>query len=466
METFWKQSEEYETYLTNDKKYLCNINGYYYFSFRYEKRIIKVSLKTKDLIQANKLKTQLIRRLNMNDELEKKFTLNNSVYGINTFSHKDEDPDKIKELNAKILDLINEAHKKGDIKTVEFTNETVKKISIKDAYEDFMNDKKNIDKLRDSSVRKYNTHFKYLLMFCEEDKLVYTFTNQFFKDIQKKIQVFPSNTLKLSKYKNKKYDEIMEDFKNIDYKRLSNKSINEIFKSFNQMFEHFSFADYISENTVEYKTLNETTEKYVNFSDNEIEYFLKNSDNPFLTHIFRIGLYTGMRVGEIAQLKKQHIDFDKQIITIDFSKTPSGLRVIPIHNDIVEIFKFYYCNPIDDFLFIKNGNKNILTKKMGKEIRKYFTDSKKVFHSTRKNLAIELYKFEQKNQIKETTIKRIMGHDTSDNITFDVYNLNKVDIEVLRNAIDKVNYECLKDIPIGLPNISIKSNKSSVNLTF
>ena len=363
------------------------------------------------------------------------------------------------------MDLINEAHSSGDIKSVEFNSDNVKKITIADAYEEFINEKRVADNLRDSSIKKYDTHFKYLMLFCEKDKLVYTFTNNFFKEIQSKIRLCPANALKVSKYKYKKYDEIMEDFKNSNPIKLSNKSINEIFKSLRHMFEYFDYQNYIVDNTVEFKTLKETTDSYLNFTDTEIDFFLKNNDNILLNHIFRIGLYTGMRIGEIAELKKEHIDFEKGVININYSKTKSGLRVIPIHSELLSIFKFYYNNPIGDYLFIENGNKNILTKNMGKTIRKYFDNSQKVFHSTRKNFAIELYKYEQKNEIKETTIKRLMGHDTSGNITFDIYNLNKIYIDILRESIEKVQYDCLKNISIEFPKI-LKSSKSSLNLNF
>ncbi len=446
METFLKQEEEIRNYLLNNKTYLCKIKNYYYFTFRYKTKIIKISLKCKDLYKSNILKIQLIKRLKMNKDFKNNFKVLNSSYGILTTSHEGEDPHVIEELNKKIMNLVAEAKNKGDIKKVEFNNETTIKKTIKDGFIEFLNEKQD-EGLRDSSLRKYRTHYNYLLLFCDEDKYIYTFTPQFFKNIQKDILQIPVEILRLKKYKNIKYDKIMEDFRGTNYNKLSNKTINDIFKSFNQMFLFFEYNNYHpNADVVKYKTLKENTDKYVNFEDKEIRLIfndLAKKNDELHTSIFKIGLYTGMRIGEIAELKKENIDIKKRIININYSKTKAGIRIIPIHREIYNIIKYYYNNPIginEDYLLTKNGDKNAITKSMGRRIKSVIDDDKKVFHSTRKNFTIKLYKLQQNGKIEENTIKRLLGHDTSNNLTFNTYNLDKIDLKVLKQAIRLIKY--------------------------
>ena len=448
-ETFLQQKKQKDDFLLNDKKYLCKIKDYYYFCFRDKKRVVKISLKTTNIKEANILKLNLIKKLNMSDDFDKKFNLNNSTYGVNTSADLDEDPEVVKELNDKIFNLISQYKQNNKIKTVGFNEHIIKEKTIKDGFDEFIEYKVKNDKIKDASVRKYTTTYKYLLLFCDENTPIYTFNNIFFKKTQEKILNLPANVLRLSKYKDLKYDEIMKDFNNTDYKKLENKTINEIFKGLNQFFIYFKFKDYIADNIVEYQPLKTETETYQDFTDEEIDTFFKYSKIQLVKDIFKIGLYTGMRIGEISNLKRENINFKENFIDINESKTKSGIRIIPIHREIEEIIKYYFDNPIsDDYLFVKDGNKNILTKKVGREIRKFFDSDKKVFHSTRKCFAIRLYqqhqKKENRNKFDETIIKRLMGHDTSHNLTFDVYALKYMDKNLLREAIDLIEYESFK----------------------
>jgi integrase len=154
-----------------------------------------------------------------------------------------------------------------------------------------------------------------------------------------------------------------------------------------------------------------------------------------------MGIYTGMRIDEIINLKKENIDLKEKLITITKSKTKSGLRVIPIHKNLFDIIENRYKNAINDFLFSSDGNKDKMTKRISKCVRKFISEPSKRFHSTRKNFAQELYFHQQQNLIQENTIQRLLGHSNKDNISFSVYNLSKIDIDVLRKAIDLIDYK-------------------------
>lgn len=80
-------------------------------------------------------------------------------------------------------------------------------------------------------------------------------------------------------------------------------------------------------------------------SDEEIKLILKElNGNPYMYDITVLALHTGMRIGEILGLKKEDIDFEKKLITVQrtlvfvpgkgpqehYPKTSSGKRDIPM----------------------------------------------------------------------------------------------------------------------------------------
>ena len=61
----------------------------------------------------------------------------------------------------------------------------------------------------------------------------------------------------------------------------------------------------------------------------------------------------------------------------------------------------------------------------------------KVFHSFRKNYTQLLYK----NDIEELYIKLFLGHSLKDNLSFNTYNLSRIDNNLLSSIIQKINFE-------------------------
>lgn len=76
-------------------------------------------------------------------------------------------------------------------------------------------------------------------------------------------------------------------------------------------------------------------------------------------------IYTGMRIEETVELKKENVDLQQEFIHSG-NKTRKGKnRSIPIHKDIVEIIKELYENSPTDYLiyndkwiFRKKKNEN------------------------------------------------------------------------------------------------------------
>ena len=169
----------------------------------------------------------------------------------------------------------------------------------------------------------------------------------------------------------------------------------------------------------------------------------KITDKEIKTSII-ISLLLGLRVGEIFNLKKEDIKKvkDNYFINVTKSKTKSGIRTIPLKNTFNFLIEELLLNTKkEEFLLFKeekNENRNdILQKRIMYQIRKYIKDKNKVFHSFRKNYTQILYK----NNVEELYIKIFLGHSLKDNLSFNTYNLSKIDNNLLSSVIQKVNFE-------------------------
>ena len=69
--------------------------------------------------------------------------------------------------------------------------------------------------------------------------------------------------------------------------------------------------------------------------------------------------YTGVRVSELLDLKKQNVNLDEHYFTITKSKTQSGIRKVPIGTMIYPFFKAWCESSQCDYVF-HTPDQNIL----------------------------------------------------------------------------------------------------------
>ena len=162
-----------------------------------------------------------------------------------------------------------------------------------------------------------------------------------------------------------------------------------------------------------------------------------------------IMIYTGMRIGETVNLKKENVDLVNGII-FGGNKTEKGMnRKIPIRDDIYPIIENLYKDSPTDYLFY---NKNWIFKKKNNEnkpIRENYFREK--FYKTLETLGIEKHEthdcrktlatFMSKYQLNEVQITDILGHENI-NTTNDYY--IKVDEQELKKSINRIDF--FKDV--------------------
>lgn len=150
------------------------------------------------------------------------------------------------------------------------------------------------------------------------------------------------------------------------------------------------------------------------FTDDEIGILLENISNLWVQYIL-FQCYTGMRPGEICDIKVENVDLDKNII-IAGMKTKAGInRRIPIHPSIKPLVSRFYNHAIEissDYLLVTKQDKplNFATyraafKKICEEL-----NIPHISHDPRKYFITQSKKY----QLNEYAIKLIVGHAVND----------------------------------------------------
>jgi len=163
-------------------------------------------------------------------------------------------------------------------------------------------------------------------------------------------------------------------------------------------------------------------------------------DDQNLIDMIKLGMYTGMRLNEIGNMKVSSVLDDRFVV--EDSKTYNGEREIPIHPDIQQMVERLKQTSTDGFLISgeSSNNKyktrtkgishrfNRLKTQLGFEIKRH------AFHSFRATMA---NRFENAH-VEQNLAARIIGHAVPDE-TYGGYS-GKIDWEVAVATMAKLQY--------------------------
>lgn len=203
----------------------------------------------------------------------------------------------------------------------------------------------------------------------------------------------------------------------------------------NRIFDFAVKNDFIESNKVKFVELgkkNIIIERKI-FTKNEINILWKNLEikNVYLILIL---IYTGMRVGELLNLKVADVDLCNKAIYIRKSKTDAGVRTIPIPNKILSLFTDNICYENEYFIFTKTFNQMsyMSFRYIFESILRKVGLQKHTIHDTRHTFATLL----NNADANKTSIIKLIGHSDF-STTENVY--THKDIEELRKAINLLN---------------------------
>jgi integrase len=456
--------------LLNNKNLIMREN-IYYFSFYLEKdKNVQYSLKIKDFLLANIIKYKIIlklkeeiKKMNFEDEYLKQFNTSLTILkndnSIIVNADNDEEKSLIENITKKTINTIKKSKIKKINSNVEIKSTRKSRNNIKkhiDLYINYLKLTNKNKKTVDSYIKKFDVlidYFNYKNILSLEDV-----NKKHCKDLELYLLNFPSNLNKYEELKDKNIFELIDKKNKIldKYEKLEKRTIDSYITRYKTLFNYFLDNDYIYNNYFmsikkmadnsnnSFKNFIDKEDTYASFEKEEVELLLKNIEDIEIKRSMIISLALGLRISEIFNLKKEDIQKskdEKYYINVLKSKTKSGIRTIPLNsffnifiNDILKDKKD------NDFLFFKDEKKenrnDILQKKISRNIRKYIKNKNKVFHSFRKTYTQILYK----NEVEELYIKIFLGHSLKDNLSFNTYNLSKINNKLLSSVIQKVDF--------------------------
>ena len=177
---------------------------------------------------------------------------------------------------------------------------------------------------------------------------------------------------------------------------------------------------------------------FISFS--EFQLILNNTKDDYLKNIFTTAFYTGMRLGELLNMKWSWIDFEQNIIKVQctdtFTTKSKKERIIPISSTLRILLTTQFPKVIDldknNFVFTRVSgiklNEDFISKQFKKSVRAAGMDDKIHFHTLRHSFASMLVQ----RGVSLYVVKELLGHE--DLSTTQIYShLQK------QNLMDAVN---------------------------
>ncbi|MBP3504721.1 MAG: tyrosine-type recombinase/integrase [Bacilli bacterium] len=208
---------------------------------------------------------------------------------------------------------------------------------------------------------------------------------------------------------------------------------------FNQLYDYAIKNDLNIKKYSSYLDIGKKTTKLerIPFEEEEINKLWENVSRMDFIDTILILIYTGMRVGELLDIKIENVFIDKKYMR-GGSKTDAGKnRIIPIHDRILPLVKKWYDNAIkigSEYLIYNHEGKQMLYwnyyhEKWEKIIEQIEFNPNHKPHDTRHTFATRM----DRTDANKLCIKRILGHASKD-ITDKVY--THKDIEELIEAVN------------------------------
>lgn len=180
--------------------------------------------------------------------------------------------------------------------------------------------------------------------------------------------------------------------------------------------------------------------KRLPFSDAELQaLFTLPQPHPRFTAVALVGLFSGLRLEELAQLRTE--DCEGGALLVREGKTASARRAVPVHPLIRPLVETLRASSRSGYLFdgleasgLDMKRSAALSKALGRWFGTALPGTDAVFHSLRHNHATAL----ERSGTPESTIKLLLGHKRQ-GVTLGTY-AHGLELEQLRKVVSAVTY--------------------------
>lgn len=176
-------------------------------------------------------------------------------------------------------------------------------------------------------------------------------------------------------------------------------------------------------------------EKHKPFTDNEIQILWDNVNRNEYIETFLILIYSGVRISELLDLKKEDVHLGKRYFDVISSKTEAGIRKVPISKKTLPFFEHWMQKDNSEYLLCTPDSKHF----------QYSNYKDSYWHSLMKEMQLKHLPHDTRHttisllarkDVNQTIIKRIVGHSGAMSLTEKVY--THFEIQQLIEAIDLI----------------------------
>lgn len=210
---------------------------------------------------------------------------------------------------------------------------------------------------------------------------------------------------------------------------------------FQQLFDYAVQHEIIEpeKNRVAYVDINSTgnpnKRPHTPFSVDEINMLWGKSDDVQVAFVLML-IYSGVRISELLNLKKEDVHLEEQYFNVKKSKTAAGVRCVPIADKVLPFWKNLYTSNDSEWLLLTSASNSKYT------YDNYYKNHFKPLmvslgmchtaHDTRHTCISML----AAKKIEPTIIKKIVGHTGAQDLTEKIY--THLDVSVLLDAINSI----------------------------
>lgn len=183
-------------------------------------------------------------------------------------------------------------------------------------------------------------------------------------------------------------------------------------------------------------------ESVIPFTADEVVSILRSPvavEDPQLTLLITIAMYTGARIEELAMLKRSDLDFNLEVINFRGTKTKAAVRTVTMHPVLIPILSGIKGEDLYVIDGLNTDGRGERGKALGKRFGRLkttmgFIPRRQVFHSIRATVATQ---FEQAH-VGEGVAADIVGHEKK-TMTYGLYSGGS-SLEQKRDAVHKLKY--------------------------
>ena len=191
------------------------------------------------------------------------------------------------------------------------------------------------------------------------------------------------------------------------------------------------YSEYVD--IIKYKDKNPNKTDRSPFSKQEIDALWVQENNIYAQIVLML-IYSGVRVSELLDLKRENVNIEKHYFKVVESKTENGIRVVPIHDRTYPFFKKWYEDGYEYLLHTPDGKHFVYRNYYDS----YWTPVMELIgcshkpHDTR-HTCISMM---TEKEVSPTLIKKIVGHSGAMSLTERVY--THVNVQELLEAINRI----------------------------